>query len=58
MAHDLVIKNGTLIDGTGADPFRADVVVDDGRITRVVSLPLDSSMRTRTSTPRWAGTRH
>jgi N-acyl-D-aspartate/D-glutamate deacylase len=35
MAHDLVIKNGTLIDGTGADPFRADVVVDDGRITRV-----------------------
>ena len=35
MAHELVIKNGMLIDGTGADPFRADVIVDDGRITRI-----------------------
>lgn len=35
MIHDLVIKNGMLIDGTGAQPFRADLVVDDGRITRI-----------------------
>ena len=35
MAHDLVIKNGMVIDGTGAASFRADVVVDDQRITRI-----------------------
>ena len=35
MAHDLVIKNGMVIDGTGAASFRADVVVDDRRITRI-----------------------
>lgn len=31
--HDLVIRNGTVLDGTGADPVRADVAVSDGRIT-------------------------
>ena len=35
MAHDLVIKNGTLIDGSGAEPIRADVIVNDGRITGI-----------------------
>jgi len=35
MAHDLVIKNGMVIDGTGAASFRADIVVDDRRITRI-----------------------
>ncbi|HMQ27563.1 MAG TPA: amidohydrolase family protein, partial [Acidimicrobiales bacterium] len=32
---DLIIRNGTLVDGTGAPPRRADVVVRDGRITEV-----------------------
>ena len=34
MAHefDLVLRNGTVIDGTGSDPFNADVAVKDGRI--------------------------
>ncbi|MGI8937011.1 MAG: N-acyl-D-amino-acid deacylase family protein [Iamia sp.] len=35
MAHDLVIKNGTVVDGTGAPPRRADVAVDGDRITEV-----------------------
>ena len=33
--HDLVIRNGTVVDGTGAAPFVADVAVDDGRITSI-----------------------
>ncbi|MCB9760809.1 MAG: amidohydrolase family protein [Alphaproteobacteria bacterium] len=37
--HDLVIRNGTLYDGSGAPPVQADVAVDDGRITAVGSVP-------------------
>jgi len=33
--HDLVIRGGTLIDGTGAPPREADVAVDGDRITEV-----------------------
>lgn len=33
--HDLVIRNGSLVDGTGRDAVRADVAVSDGRITEV-----------------------
>ena len=33
--HDLIIKGGTLVDGTGAPARQADVAVDDGRITEV-----------------------
>jgi N-acyl-D-aspartate/D-glutamate deacylase len=33
--HDLVIRDGTVVDGRGATPVLADVAVDDGRITAV-----------------------
>ena len=33
--RDLVIRGGTVIDGTGAPGMRADVAIDDGRITEV-----------------------
>ena len=33
--HDLIIKGGTLVDGTGAPGRTADVAVDSGRITDV-----------------------
>jgi N-acyl-D-amino-acid deacylase len=33
--HDLLIRNGLLVDGTGAPSRRADVVIDDGTITGV-----------------------
>ena len=32
---DLVIRHGTVIDGTGAAPFEADVAITDGRIVHV-----------------------
>ena len=35
--HDLVIRNGLVVDGTGAVPFGADVAVDAGRISAIGS---------------------
>src|SRR5271165_4841387 len=35
---DLVIRNGTVIDGTGAEPFQADVGVADGKIVAVEKI--------------------
>ncbi len=35
MAYDLVIRNGTLVDGSGAEPVRADVAVQGDRIAAV-----------------------
>ncbi len=35
MTHDLVIRNGVVVDGTGAPRYGADVAVDEGRITEV-----------------------
>ena len=32
---DLVIRGGDVVDGTGAEPRRADVAIDDGRIVAV-----------------------
>jgi N-acyl-D-aspartate/D-glutamate deacylase len=37
--HDLVIRNGTVVDGTGAPRRRADVAVDDGTIVEVSERP-------------------
>ncbi|MBH61087.1 MAG: amidohydrolase [Alphaproteobacteria bacterium] len=35
MAYDLVIKNGTVVDGSGAPAQRADVAVADGKIVEI-----------------------
>jgi N-acyl-D-aspartate/D-glutamate deacylase len=33
--HDLLIRGGTIVDGSGAPAFTGDVAIDDGRITEV-----------------------
>ena len=34
-SYDLIVRNGTVIDGTGAEPRDADVAIQDGRIAVV-----------------------
>ena len=36
--YDLIVRNGTVIDGTRAPRFKADVAVKDGRIAKVGDL--------------------
>src|SRR5690349_16632267 len=35
MRHDLVIRNGTIVDGLGGEPYVGDVAVTNGVITAV-----------------------
>lgn len=35
---DLVIRGGTVFDGTGAEPITADIAIDAGRIVGVGDL--------------------
>jgi N-acyl-D-aspartate/D-glutamate deacylase len=37
--HDLVIRGGTIIDGTGGARFKGDVAIDKGTITAVGTVP-------------------
>ena len=43
MPHDLLIRNGTVVDGTGAPRYRADIAVEEGRIAEIGKL--DSGAR-------------
>ena len=38
MNHGYLIKNGTIVDGTGKAPFKADLRVRDGRITALETM--------------------
>ena len=35
MAYDLLIKNGTVVDGTGARRYQADVAISDGKVAEI-----------------------
>lgn len=38
MTHDLIIRGGTVFDGGGAEGIRADLAIDDDRITSIGDL--------------------
>ncbi len=58
--HDLVIRGGTVVDGTGTAPTTADIAVDDGKISEVGDLgtaPAPGGPSTPTgspSSPAWS----
>ena len=33
--HDLIIRNGNIVDGSGKKPFLGDIAIDEGKITKV-----------------------
>lgn len=37
--HDIIIRNGRVLDGTGNDWFRADIAIDGDRIVRIGRMP-------------------
>lgn len=39
--YDLLIRGGTVVDGTGRARYRADVAVQGDRIARVSTTPID-----------------
>lgn len=41
--YDIIVRNGTVLDGTGAAGVRADVAITGNRIVRVSSTPLNSA---------------
>jgi N-acyl-D-aspartate/D-glutamate deacylase len=39
VSHDLVVRGGTVVDGSGLGSFRADVGITDGRIAAIGRIP-------------------
>ena len=38
MSHDLVIREGLIVDGSGSEPYIGDVAIDGGFISAVGSV--------------------
>ncbi len=46
--YDILVRNGTVLDGSGRAGTRADVAIIGNRIVRVATTPIDSVQATRT----------
>jgi N-acyl-D-amino-acid deacylase len=45
VAHDLIIRNGTVVDGTGAPAYVADIAIDGDRISAIGDLSAETARR-------------
>ena len=52
MSHDMIISGGTVVDGSGADGFKADVAIDNGKISRIGDLAGEQAAKTIDATDR------
>ena len=52
MSHEMIIRGGTIIDGSGAEGFKADVAVDGGKISRIGDLSREKSAKEIDATDR------
>ena len=43
MSYDLIIRNGTIVDGLGGEPFVGDVAVSNGVIAAVGAVDGDAA---------------
>ena len=46
MSHEMIISGGTVVDGSGADGFKADVAIDNGKISRIGDLQGEQAAKT------------
>ena len=42
--YDVLIRNGTVIDGTGAPGYKADVAISGDRIVAISRTPIDAAL--------------
>ena len=45
--YDLIIRGGTIVDGSGSEPFVADIAVRGGRIAKIGAVPRTASEEIR-----------
>jgi N-acyl-D-aspartate/D-glutamate deacylase len=55
--YDLIIRNGTIIDGTGEDRFTGDIAVKDGKIAKIGQISAEATQEVdaqgKLVTPGW-----
>ena len=52
MSHEMIISGGTVVDGSGAEEFKADVAIDNGKISRIGDLTGEQAAKTIDATDR------